>query len=107
MILQLAPQIGRVREFVFVYLLAQRDDDFFCGAHADVGGEQGIFELAQQLGVNGAVAGEQLLDARGQLGARLADGLLQPLEERWLLLFVFVAEECEHGFRRAKRSHSF
>ena len=52
-----------------------------------------IFELLQQLGINGAVAGEQLLDARGQLGARFADGLLQPFEERRLLFFVFVAEE--------------
>ncbi len=78
---------------MFVYLLAQRGDDFFGGADADVGGEKGVFELVQQLGVNGAVAGEQLLDARGQLGARLADRLFQPFEERWLLLFVFFSEE--------------
>ena len=55
--------------------------------------EQRGFELLQQLGVNGPVAGEQLLDARGQLGARFADRLLQPLEERRLLLFFVFAEE--------------
>ena len=78
---------------MLIHLLTQRGDDFLGGAHADVGGEKGGFELFQQLWIDGAVAGEQLLDARGQLGARLCDRLLQPFEERWFFLFVVFSEE--------------
>jgi hypothetical protein len=40
--------------------------------------------LGEKLGIHGPVAGENLLDARGQLSTRLGDGILQTLEERRL-----------------------
>ena len=79
---------------MFVDLLAQGGEDFFGGAHADVGAEQCGFELLQKLGVDGAIAGEDLLDSRGELRLRFADGIFQALEERgfgW-------SEECDHVF---------
>ena len=46
--------------------------------------EQRGFELLQQLRVDGPVAGQQLLDARGEFRARFGDRLLQPVEKRGL-----------------------
>jgi hypothetical protein len=67
---------------VFVDLLAQGGQNFFGGLHADVGAEKSGFELAEQLGIDGTVAGEDLLDAGGEFRARLADGIFQAFEKR-------------------------
>ena len=85
--LQFLFERGRVSDFVLVHLFAQRGQHFLGGAHADIRAQQRRFELFQQLGINGAVAGQQLLDARGKLRARLADRLLQPVEKRRLPIF--------------------
>ena len=93
LVFQFAFQRAGFFEFVFVYLLAEGGEDFFGGAHAEVGAEQRGFELLQKFGIDGAVAGEQLFDARGKFRARFADGVFQPLEERgfgW-------SEEGDHG----------
>ncbi len=71
----------RVRNFVLVHLFAQRGEHFLGGAHADIGAQQRRFKLLQQLGINGPIARQQMLDARGQLRARLADRLLEPVEK--------------------------
>ena len=81
MALQFLTQGGGVVDFVFVHLLAERGEHFLGGAHADIRAEQRGFELFQQLGIDRAVAGQQLLDARGKLGARLGDRLLQAVEK--------------------------
>ena len=94
MIFQLALQVFGFNELVLVDLLAERGEDFLCGANADVGAEQCGLELTQKLGVDGAIAGEYLLDFRRELRLRLADRVLQALEERgfgW-------SEESDHGF---------
>ncbi len=81
LIFQFALQRAGFGEFVLVHLLAEGGEDFFGGAHAEVGAEQRGFELLQQLGVNGAIAGEELFDARGKFRASFADGIFQPFEE--------------------------
>jgi hypothetical protein len=48
--------------------------------------------LPQQLGINGAVAGEQLFDARGEFGASFADGIFEAFQERGL----WWSEERDH-----------
>ena len=80
--LQFLLQLLRVVNLVLVDLLAQRCEHFLGGAHADVRAQQRRFKLLQQLRINGPVAGQQLLDARGKLRARLADRLLEPVEKR-------------------------
>ncbi len=65
LIFQFAFQRAGFYELVLVHLLAQRGEDFLGGAHAEVSAEQRGFELFQQLGIDGAVAREQLFDARG------------------------------------------
>ena len=66
---------------MFIHLLPERGENFFCGAHADVSAEECGFELAQKLGIDGTVAGEKLLDFRGEFRLRLADGVFEALEE--------------------------
>ena len=94
LIFQFAFQRAGFFQFVFVHLLAQRGEDFFGGAHAEVGAEQRGFQLLQQFGIDGAIAGEQLFDARGKLRASFADGIFQPLEERGF----WWSEEGDHEF---------
>src|SRR5580658_9032036 len=93
LIFQFAFQGTGFFEFVFVHLLAQGGEDFFGGAHAEVGAEQRGFQLLQQLGVNGTVAGEQLFDAGGKFRTSFADGIFQPFEERGF----WWSEEGDHG----------
>ena len=94
LIFQLALQVFGFGELVLVDLLAEGGEDFFCGANTDVGTEQCRLELAQKLGVDGAIARKDLLDFRRELRLRFADGIFQALEERgfgW-------SEESNHGF---------
>ncbi len=81
LVFQLALQRAGLDQLVLVDLLAQRGQDFFSGAHAEVGAEQRGFELTEQFGIYGAVARKDLFDARGKFRAGLADGVLQAFEE--------------------------
>ena len=67
---------------MFVHLLAQRGEDFFGGAHAQVRAEQRGFELLQQLGIDGAVARENCSTRAASSVRVFRDGLFQPLEKR-------------------------
>jgi hypothetical protein len=94
LIFQLALQVFGFNELVLIDLLAERGEDFFCGANADVLAEQCGLELVQKLGVDGTIARKDLLDFRRELRLRLADGIFQALEERgfgW-------SEESNHVF---------
>ena len=62
--------------------LANRFDHLFCGAHAQVGGEQGIFKAPELLRVEPPVARKDALDARSNFRARLVDGLFEALKKR-------------------------
>ena len=102
MIFQFAFERAGFFEFVFVHLLAQGGQDFLGGAHAQVGAEQSGFELLQQLGIHGAVASEELLDAGGKFRASFADGIFQPFEKcgfGW-------PEERDHEFSPHVAEHS-
>ena len=103
MIFQLALQVFGFNELVLVDLLTESGENFFCGADADVGAEQCGFELAQKLGIDGAIARKDLLDFRRKLRLRFADGIFQALEERgfgW-------SEESNHVVRRVGRKQIF
>ena len=77
-------QVGGIASGVALGGLAHGVEQFARGAHAEIGGEQGVFEAARAVPGRAAVAAEKAFDARGDLRARLADGLLQPIEQRRL-----------------------
>ena len=64
LIFEFALQRAGLLQLVLVDLLAKSLENFFGGLHADIGAEQRGFKLAQKLGIDGAVAGENLFDGR-------------------------------------------
>ncbi len=68
-------------------------------AHAEIGGEERIFEAGERRGIDLLFASENILDARGELRPRLRNRLLQPVEER-TFTFVF-SEKGDHECRGA------
>ena len=68
------------------------------GAGAQVGGEQRIFELCEQLGIDFLFARDQIFDLGGDLRPRLRDRLLQPVEQGICPVcasFFFIVAEDE------------
>ena len=84
LVLQFGLELRAIGERPAFDFIAHGLQDFAGGAHAEVGSEQCDFELRQQRRVDLPVAGQQILDARGQLRARLAHRLLEPLQQRGL-----------------------
>ena len=70
-------------------------EQFARGAHAEIGGQQSVFQALELFRVEAAAAAEDAFDARGKFRARLADRLLQAVEQRRFGLLFVVAEQMK------------
>ena len=77
---------------------------------AEIGGEQSVLELREQLGIDFLFARDQVFDLGGDLRAGLRDRLFQTVEQRpaflGLLAFVVLAEDRKHKCFAAVRGES-
>jgi hypothetical protein len=71
---------GVVDEFA-VHALANALEDFVGGAHADVGANELIFELFEQIGIDLLFAVDGVFNRLHQSGAGLLNALLETVEE--------------------------
>ena len=79
-------QFGGVGELVAVHALADALQNLVGGADADIGGDERVFQLVEQIGVDFLAALERVFERRNQPGARLLHAALELLEKRRLLL---------------------
>ena len=75
-----ALQLGGVVELVAVHPLADAFQDFVGGAHADIGGDQRVLQLIEQIGVDLLLALKGVFERGDQPGARLLYAALEPVE---------------------------
>ena len=78
-------QLAGVANQLAVDALADAFENFGGGGDADIGGNQRVFELIEQFGVNLLLAGDQILDLADQASARLLDARLEAFEKVRLL----------------------
>src|SRR5262249_13015905 len=85
-------QLRSVGERVAIELVFYGVENFAGGLYAEIGGEQGAFEVFESRGIDLFFAEENVIDGFRKGGFGLRDGGFQPLEER---AFGF-AEEGNH-----------
>ena len=76
-----AAQFGGVVDELAVHALADSFEDFGGGADADVGGDEGVFEFFEQVGVDFLAAGEGVFHAVDETGAGFFDAGLEAVEQ--------------------------
>ena len=65
-----------------LHALADAVQDLLGGAHADVGGDQRVFQLVEQVGVDFALALQRVFERGDQPGARLLHAAFEFFEKR-------------------------
>ena len=81
-----AAQFGGVVQLVALHALADAVENLLGGRDADIGGDEGEFQLVEQIGVDHLLALEGVFERRDQAGAGLLDAALQLFEQGRLLL---------------------
>ena len=81
-----ALQFGGIAHQVALHALADALQNLRGGLHADVGADQRVLQLVQQIGVDLLAAAERVFQRVHQAGARLLHAALQSFEKSGLLL---------------------
>ena len=68
-----------------VHTLADAVQDFLGGPHADIGADERVFELVQQVGVDFLPALQDVFEPGNQAGARLLHAAFEFFQQGWLL----------------------
>ena len=74
-------QLGGVAKLVALHALADALQDFVGGADADVGGDERVFQLIEQIGIDFFLALQGVFERGDQAGARLLHAALELLKE--------------------------
>ena len=74
-------QFGGVAKLVALHALADAIEDFVGGVDADVGGDEGEFELIEQIGIDFFLALQGVFESGDQAGAGLLYAALELLKE--------------------------
>ena len=81
LLFQRVAQLPRVFDWLAIGRLANRVQHLFRCAHAQIGGQQRVFQAAKLPRIETAVARKHSFHARGDFGARLADRFFEPVEK--------------------------
>ena len=74
-------QFGGVAKLVALHALADAIEDFVGGVDADIGGDEGGFELIEQIGIDFFLALQGVFESGDQAGAGLLYAALELLKE--------------------------
>ena len=81
-----AAQLAGIADQFAVDALADAVENFVGGGDADIGADERVFELFEQIGVDFLAAGDDVFDARDEAGAGFLDAAFEFFEKRRLLL---------------------
>ena len=72
---------ARVADQLAIDALPDALQDLFHGSYADVGGDERVLQLVEQIGVDLLPAGDDVFEAIDEAGARLLDAGFQAVEQ--------------------------
>ena len=78
-------EFGGIADQFAVHALADALENFFGGAHADIGTDEGEFEFIEQIGIDLLGSLEHVFEAIDQTRTGLLHAAFQSLQKRWLL----------------------
>ena len=81
-VLEYALEFRGVANLLAVHLFAHGRQHFARGGRAEVGGDEGGFQVVQRPGVDFLAEADDLVDALGKIFTGARDRLLHPLKER-------------------------
>src|SRR5207302_5411611 len=98
LLLQQALEFGDVGNLAAVGLFAKFFQDFVGGGGAEIGGDEGGFQIVERGAVNLFAEGDDVVNALAQALAGAGDGALHAVEEAGFLFFLlFLVEGAEES----------